>query len=115
MMPDNISSDILSLANIMKILGDPNRLHITLLISRQELCVCELTAILGLSQSNVSQHLAKLKSSGIVKERRQAQWVYYSLNQEKFPIIKNIINTLPDISFELLKLNGLQEHLKCKK
>ena len=114
-MPDNISSDISSLANIMKILGDPNRLHITSLISRQELCVCELTAILGLSQSNVSQHLAKLKSSGIVKERKQAQWVYYSLNLEKFPIIKDIIHNLPDISGELLKLNGLQEHLKCKK
>ena len=114
MMQDQIRSDISSVANIMKILGDPNRLHILSLINQQELCVCELTSILDLSQSNVSQHLAKMRSAGLVRERKHAQWVYYSVNPEKLPLLKNIINSLPDTSSELSKLNGIQEHLRCK-
>jgi ArsR family transcriptional regulator len=65
------------MADTFKVLGDPNRLHILSLISHQELCVCEITSILNISQSNASQHLARLRSVDLVKERRNAQWIYY--------------------------------------
>ncbi|WP_276929285.1 ArsR/SmtB family transcription factor [Ferroplasma acidiphilum] len=95
MVSEKIESKIASVADIFKAMGEANRLHIILLLSRQELCVCEITSILKITQSNASQHLARLKSVGLVKERRDAQWVYYSLNPETFPMILNMLKTFP--------------------
>ena len=47
-----------------------------------ELCVCELTHSLGLSQPMISRHLALLRSNGLVRDRRAGQWIYYQLNPE---------------------------------
>jgi ArsR family transcriptional regulator len=53
-----------------------------LLISHeQELCVCELVAALELSQPKVSRHLAQLRQCGLLSDRKQNQWVYYSINK----------------------------------
>ncbi len=101
-------------ADIFKVMGDVNRLHILSLLSKQELCVCEITSILNITQSNASQHLAKLRSVGLVKERRNAQWIYYSLNPETLPLIRNILKLLPDVSVELQKVEGLKDHQRCK-
>ncbi|MCL4438856.1 MAG: metalloregulator ArsR/SmtB family transcription factor [Candidatus Thermoplasmatota archaeon] len=101
------------IAEIFKVLGDQNRLHILSLISNQELCVCEITSIIGMSQSNASQHLAKLRSAGLVKERRSAQWIYYSLNQEALPLIKEVLKMLPDVSHELERLKTQPDRPKC--
>ena len=114
MMHSLYRSDLLKIADTFKVLGDPNRLHILSLVSHQELCVCEITSILNISQSNASQHLARLRSVGLVKERKQAQWVYYSINGEVFPMIKEILGYLPDVSSELKKIENLIDHPKCK-
>ena len=45
-----------------------------------ELCVCELTHALGLSQPKISRHLATLRDAGLVSDRRQGQWIYYRLH-----------------------------------
>ncbi len=64
-----------------KSLADDTRLRMLLLICReQELCVCELTAALELSQPKVSRHLAQLRKAGLLLDRRQGQWVYYRLH-----------------------------------
>jgi ArsR family transcriptional regulator len=64
-----------------KSLGDPTRLRIMVLLTREgELCVCELTHVLGEIQPKVSRHLALLRESGTVLDRRQGQWIYYRLN-----------------------------------
>lgn len=64
-----------------KSLSDSTRLQCLLLIQQEtELCVCELTCALADTQPKVSRHLAQLKSSGLLIDRRQGQWVYYSLN-----------------------------------
>jgi DNA-binding transcriptional ArsR family regulator len=47
-----------------------------------ELCVCHITAGLGLSQSATSKHLAVLRGAGLVADRRDGQWVYYRLETE---------------------------------
>ena len=66
---------------LFKCLADDTRTKITLLVVNEgELCVCELTAALDLSQPKISRHLALLRSSGRLMDRRQDQWVYYRLH-----------------------------------
>jgi len=66
--------------NFFKCLSDETRLSIVMLVvEHQELCVCDLTEKLQLSQPKISRHLALLRASGILQDRRQGQWVYYSI------------------------------------
>lgn len=67
-------------ARLFRCLGDSTRLSLMLLIQQQgELCVCELTEALQLSQPKISRHLAQLRQCGLVEDRRQGQWVFYRL------------------------------------
>jgi ArsR family transcriptional regulator len=68
---------------LFKALADETRTRISLLIAREgELCVCELTCALGASQPKISRHLALLRSSGLLADRRQGQWIYYRLHPQ---------------------------------
>src|ERR1700712_1479335 len=68
---------------VFKSLADETRARATLLIASQgELCVCELMCSLDDSQPKISRHLAQLRSSGLLLDRRQGQWVYYRLNPD---------------------------------
>lgn len=62
---------------LLKTLADPTRLTIFKLVLHDELCICELQSLLGISQPAVSQHMAKLKTAGLVRERRAGMWTYY--------------------------------------
>lgn len=69
--------------SFFKCLADDTRLKSILLIQHeQELCVCELTAALELSQPKVSRHLAQLRKCGLVKDLRRGQWIFYQLNPD---------------------------------
>ncbi|WP_180106374.1 MULTISPECIES: metalloregulator ArsR/SmtB family transcription factor [unclassified Acinetobacter] len=64
-----------------KLLADETRLNIIMLLAcKGELCVCELTESLELSQPKISRHLALLRSSGVLSDQRKGQWVYYSIH-----------------------------------
>jgi protein-tyrosine-phosphatase/DNA-binding transcriptional ArsR family regulator len=64
-----------------KNLAEDTRLRSLLLIhSQQELCVCELTEALQESQPKISRHLAQLRTTGLLQDRRSGQWVFYSIN-----------------------------------
>ncbi|RON47747.1 metalloregulator ArsR/SmtB family transcription factor [Pseudomonas frederiksbergensis] len=68
---------------VFKNLADETRARATLLIANLgELCVCELMCALDDSQPKISRHLAQLRSSGLLLDRRQGQWVYYRLNPD---------------------------------
>jgi|GEM_PF-2512306 len=67
-------------SNVLKALGNPHRLKVVCHLSRNESSVSELEKVTRLSQSALSQHLAKLRQQGLVKTRRHAQAVYYSLD-----------------------------------
>ncbi|MCU1736081.1 MULTISPECIES: metalloregulator ArsR/SmtB family transcription factor [unclassified Pseudomonas] len=68
---------------LFKCLADETRSRIVLLVAREgELCVCELTAALELSQPKISRHLAQLRQGGLLADRRQGQWVFYRLHPE---------------------------------
>jgi len=71
------------LVDLFKVLADSTRLRILMLLYQRELCVCEISDILGLSQPKVSRHIARLRSSGLVKVSPHAQWVFYHLNRGK--------------------------------
>ena len=70
------------LARVFKALGDPTRLKIVMALSGGEMCVCDLSAFLRLSESAVSHQLRRLKDLGLVKHRRDGQILYYSLDDE---------------------------------
>ncbi len=66
-----------------KLLADETRLHSILLIEQEgELCVCELTTALNESQPKISRHLAMLRKSQLLLDRRQGQWVFYRINPD---------------------------------
>ncbi|MDC6118462.1 metalloregulator ArsR/SmtB family transcription factor [Serratia rubidaea] len=66
---------------LFKNLSDETRLMLVLLLRQtEELCVCELAAILTLSQPKISRHLAMLRASGLLLDRREGKWIYYRLS-----------------------------------
>jgi len=64
---------------MLKALGDETRLRIMKLLLKKEFCVCEIEAALDLPQSKVSRHLTVLRSVGLVEDRRDGLWIFYSL------------------------------------
>ena len=66
-----------STINLLKLLADPTRLRLLLLLEQEELSVAELQQILGMGQSRISSHLAQLKRAGVVEDRRAGKNVYY--------------------------------------
>lgn len=63
----------------LKLLSDPVRLRLVVLLARAELAVQELCAVTGLAQSRTSNHLARLKRAGLVRDRREGTWSFHSL------------------------------------
>ena len=72
----------LGLAEIFRVLGDPTRVRILHALAASELCVCDLAAILGMSQSAVSHQLRLLRSLRLVRHRREGRMVYYALDDD---------------------------------
>ncbi|MBU1405972.1 MAG: metalloregulator ArsR/SmtB family transcription factor [Proteobacteria bacterium] len=67
---------------LMKALSDQNRVKIISMLGVRELCVCELTALLGVAQPTVSKHLRILEDVGLVSFRKEGNWIIYRLNNE---------------------------------
>jgi ArsR family transcriptional regulator len=83
MSTDTAEGDLVELAAMLRILADENRLRILELLTRQETCVCDIMAELDLPQPLASHHLGVLKGAGLVRDRRDAQWVYYSIDADR--------------------------------
>lgn len=69
----------------LKALADPNRLRILNLLEDRTLCVCDLEEVLGLNQSNLSRHLAKLKSAGLVTSQKRGLFMHYARKSVSAP------------------------------
>jgi ArsR family transcriptional regulator len=79
--------------DLFRILGDETRLRcLALLAAHDELCVCELTHALGVSQPKISRHLATLRESGLVSDRRLGVWVYYRLRTDQAGWVRRILD-----------------------
>lgn len=70
------------MAEIFKALADPTRLHIVQALLEEELCVCDISAVVNLSISAISHQLRLLRTMHIVKFRKQGKMVYYSLDDD---------------------------------
>jgi DNA-binding transcriptional ArsR family regulator len=82
--------DLDRLSSIYKVLGDPSRLKIVMALRNVEMCVCDLAAFLGLTESAVSHQLRRLKDLALVKSRREGQVIYYSLDDAHVAELLNI-------------------------
>ncbi len=71
----------MQLSSLLKILADSTRLRILNLLTKQEICVCLIEEVLGISQPNVSKHLYRLRQSGIISCRKISQWCFYSISR----------------------------------
>jgi len=86
LLPD--SHDITELSETFKVLGDPTRLKIVLALATEELCVCDLVALIDVSISAISHQLRLLRSMRLVSYRKQGKMVYYKLDDEH---VENLI------------------------
>lgn len=77
------------LAELFKVFGDTTRIKIICALLEEEMCVCDIAALLGMNQSAISHQLRVLKHAGLVKYRRDGKVVYYSLDDEH---VKNIFD-----------------------
>lgn len=75
-------ADLERLALTYKIMGDPTRLKIILALRGGEMCVCDIAAYVGLSESAVSHQLRRLRELALVSSRRDGQILYYSLDDD---------------------------------
>ena len=107
-------------AQVFKALSDETRLRIMgLLIAGVELCVCDIIAALDLPQSTVSRHLAYLRNSGLLEDRRQGVWMYYRISQDNknfIPYFLDILSVLfNDLDQTAHDRRSLHDFLKVKK
>ncbi len=84
------------IASLLKVLSNEKRIIILGYLSKGERCVSELEGVVGLSQSALSQHLAKLRASEMVKTRRNAQNIYYSIKEKS---VQDLISYLTELKF----------------
>jgi len=75
------------LAELFKVFGDTTRIKILHALFEAEMCVCDISILLGMNQSAISHQLRVLKQAGLVKFRKEGKVVYYSLDDEH---VKNI-------------------------
>lgn len=107
---------------LFSLLSDETRLRCLVLLQKKgELCVCEISQIMGSIQPKVSRHLALMRKSGLVSDERRGQWVYYSLNQALPNWAKRIIeSTLENLMKEepyhsdIKKIYSLKKDNICK-
>jgi len=81
---------------IFKSLGDETRLRLVNLFLQadEELCVCEMADALDLPQYQISKHLTILKSAGLLLAKRKGTWVYYSVDREESPLLRDLLKVL---------------------
>lgn len=91
------SQKIESMTNVLNLVGNTVRFNILYLLQQEgRLCVCDLSDILGISISAVSQHLRKLKDRQIIYSVKEGQTIYYSNNESKSHLLDSFFSLLTD-------------------
>jgi ArsR family transcriptional regulator, arsenate/arsenite/antimonite-responsive transcriptional repressor len=107
-----------TLAALGQALSDETRLRILKLLAQRELCVCELEAVLGMTQSRVSTNLALLRNAGLVRDRRDGRWVFYSLDREALHrqmahltdfLTRSDLSDIPEMAAEASRWSSLDQ------
>src|SRR5699024_5152901 len=103
-------------SEIFKLLGHETRLTMLKILDDHDCCVCEFVEIFQASQPSISQHIRKLRDSGLIEEERRGQWIFYSLNEESkhYPFIIQLLKLLPDQNKKLQKLEENGTRITCE-
>lgn len=86
--------DSATAAGLFHALSDPIRIDVLQLLANGERCVCDLTEVLDVAQSRLSWHLKTLKDAGLVSDRREGRWSYYTLEPGAFARAEAALDTL---------------------
>ncbi len=95
---------------ISKALSDETRVRILMLLSRGELCVCQITELLELAPSTISKHLSLLHHARLVTMRKDKRWVYYRLHQKGAP--RRVTDAIEWIQCSLRDNRRVQKDIK---
>ncbi len=98
---------------LFKALSDEIRLRIMVLLTHGELCVCDLMEIMGLPQSTVSRHLATLRQSKLVVDRRQGVWIFYRITKSSEPVYGELLDILSENMGHMEQIQADQEKLQA--
>jgi len=79
-------------SGLLKALANETRLKMLRLLSKREMCVCELTVALDLTQPTASHHLNILENMGLIKDRKEGKWVFYSVARPE--LVQNLYDLL---------------------
>jgi len=91
------------LVSVFKALSDITRLRTLKMLQEDELCVCDIVAALDMAQPKVSFHLRILKNAGLIKDRKQGKWIYYSIDERDIFKRFLILSVIEKISPEAVK------------
>jgi len=102
-----------TIVNIAKAFSEAKRLRILMALRKRELCSCEISELLALTDSTVSTHMGILKRAGLVVSRKDGRWVHYRLPEEPETQIRDVLNWIhstlkdsPRIKEDEAKLKG---------
>jgi ArsR family transcriptional regulator len=84
----------MKLDRIFKLVGDRTKLRILMLLDKGELCVCQVMAVLDVSQSLISKNMAKLRDGGFLDERREGKLVFYKIKDDLSPGISSVMDVM---------------------
>ena len=110
-----------NLVHYFRALSEEVRLRIVVLLTRGELCVCDIMEILDEPQSKVSRHLSYLRSSGLISARRVGVWMHYSLSDQQdetvrvhVDVMRDRISHLPRFKDDMARMEVLKERKRCE-
>ncbi|GED20854.1 ArsR/SmtB family transcription factor [Kurthia gibsonii] len=112
----NANIEMNTASEIFKLLGHETRLTMLKILDDHDCCVCEFVEIFQATQPSISQHIRKLKDSGLIKEERRGQWIFYSTNEENvhYHFIIQLLNLLPNQNEKLKELEDSGTRIKCE-
>ena len=93
-----VSTSLKHAAALFHALSDETRLELLDQLKSGEQCVCELTDAMNAAQSRLSFHLKVLKEAGLILDRREGRWMYYSINPDAINELDEVIDTLKKAS-----------------
>ncbi len=99
------------LSRRLKAISDPTRIRILALLSKRPCCVCELAAVLSLSQPTISRHLKQLETEGFVAGKREKTWIIYSLGPER-KCCQDLLDIVVKRAMEDKEVTRLMERLE---
>ena len=103
---------------LLKALANKNRLRIIKMLEKKDMCVCEITEILGIKQPSVTAHLVKLKRGGIIAERQKGLYTEFFIKSRNpatdiWKLLSGILKNEPQVKKDLVKSRTIDRREIC--